>query len=158
MEHAAFRSDSLPKPQGDEQTLSVIQARRTAFVARFIVLRESKRTRAHRVIEMLTWDEGTTAEELAKRVRQVFVENGDNMVPVDRDINRAVAHASRSLNFFIHEYAARATLNFIDALYDYERSNALLFGNDEQPKPGGWRLPKELVKERERLALEGQPS
>ncbi|MBX7144126.1 MAG: hypothetical protein K1X79_06725 [Oligoflexia bacterium] len=151
MQHAAFRSDSAPKPQGDEQTLSVIQARRTAFVARFIVLRESKRTRAHRIIETMSWDESTTAEELAKRFRQVFVDNGDNMVPVDRDINRAVAHASRSLNFFIHEYAARSTLNFIDALYDYERSNSLLFGSDEQPKPGGWRLPNELVKERERV-------
>ena len=32
-----------------------IEARRTAFVARFIVLRESKRTKAHRVIEMMEW-------------------------------------------------------------------------------------------------------
>ena len=42
-----------------------------------------------------------------------------------------------------------ATMNFIDALYDYERSNTLLFGNDEHPKPGGWRLPQELSRARD---------
>jgi hypothetical protein len=80
----------------------------------------------------------------------VFLKNGDNMMPVDRDLNRAIAHASRSINHFVAEYAARATTNFIDALFDYERSNALLFGGEEQPKPGGWRLPRELLKIRAR--------
>lgn len=129
------------------------RARRTAFVARFIVLREAKRSRAHRVIEFMEWDEDTTAEELAQRFRQVFVENGDNMSPVDRDLRRAIAHSMRSLHYFIHEYSSRSTLSFVDALFDYERSNKLLFGDDEQPKLGGWRLPAELarakVKERE---------
>lgn len=130
-----------------EMQADLIRARRTAFIARFIVLRESKRTRAHRVIEMMDWEDLTSAEQLALRFRDVFVQNGDNMVPVDRDIKRALAHASRSLNHFIEEYATRSTLNFIDALYDYERSNTLLFGeSDEQPKPGGWRLPQELLK------------
>ena len=123
---------------------AIINARRTAFVARFIVLRESKRTRAHRAIELMRWSEDTTVEELAERFRNAFVENGDNMEPVDRDIRRAVAHSLRSLKYFIHEYSARATLCFIDALLDYERSNQLLFDQDEQPKPGGWRLPHEL--------------
>jgi hypothetical protein len=141
-------ADSADTGVATEQTLSVIQARRTAFIARFIVLRESKRTRAHRLIEMCEWEDDTTAEELAKQFRQIFLENGDNMTPVDRDLKRAIAHSSRSLNFFISEYAARATTSFIDALDDYERSNSLLFGNDEQPKPGGWRLPSELSKER----------
>lgn len=122
------------------------RARRTAFVARFIVLRESKRSRAHRIIELLSWDDNITAEELADKFRTVFKENGDSMSPVERDIKRALSHASRSLNHFVREYDARATLNFIDALFDYERSNSLLFGADEQPKPGGWRLPKELLK------------
>lgn len=130
----------------ERQKLDVIRARRTAFVARFVVLRESKRTKAHRIIEMMEWDDGATAEDLFERFRRVFLENGDNMVPVDRDLRRALGHASRSLNHFISEYAARATTNFIDALYDYERSNSLLFGGDEQPKPGGWRLPRELTK------------
>lgn len=120
------------------------QARRTAFVARLIVLREAKRTRSHRVIEMMEWDEDTTAEELHERFRQVFIQNRDNMIPVDRDLRRALAHASRSLHHFVQEYSKRATTNFIDALYDYERSNQLLFGDGEQPKPGGWRLPREL--------------
>ncbi len=125
---------------------SIIRARRTAFIARFIVLREGKRTRAHRVIEMMEWDDLTTVEELAERCRNAFIENGDNMVPVDRDLRRAVAHSQRSLKFFVTEYSARATRSFIEALQDYERSNELLFGADEQPKPGGWRLPKELIK------------
>lgn len=125
---------------------ALIKARRTAFVARFIVLREGKRTRAHRVIEMLTWSPNTSAEELANQFRQIFINNGDSMEPVERDIRRALAHANRSLTYFVNEYVARATECFIDALFDYERSNALLFVGDEQPKPGGWRLPQELTK------------
>jgi len=128
---------------------ALIKARRTAFVARFIVLRESKRTRAHRVIEQMEWQEFTTVEELFQKFRQVFLDNGDNMSPVDRDLKRALAHSARSLNHFVYEYSTRATQSFIDALFDYERSNQLLFGNDEQPKPGGWRLPSELLKDKQ---------
>ncbi len=126
--------------------LAYIKARRTAFVARFIVLREGKRSRAHRHIEELKWNDYTTAEELADVIRDVFRKNGDSLSPVERDIRRALAHANRPLNHFIKEYSSRATTNFVDSLWDYERSNALLFGNDDQPKPGGWRLPKELEK------------
>jgi hypothetical protein len=133
-----------------EESPAVIRARRTAFVARFIVLRESKRSRAHRRIEELTWESSTTVDELAETIRQIFVDNGDNMGPVDRDLRRAVGHSKRSLNFFISEYESRSTLNFIDALFDYERSNTLLFGNDDQPKPGGWRLPRELLKQKDK--------
>lgn len=129
--------------------LALIASRRTAFVARFIVLRESRRTRAHRVIEKMVWDDSTSAENLAKAFRQAFLDNGDNMVPVDRDLRRALAHADRSLKHFVAEYASRSTLNFVDALNDYERSNKLLFGDDEQPKSGGWRLVSELARERE---------
>lgn len=129
-----------------EQELAAIQARRTAFVARFIVLREGKRSRAHRMIELLTWSKDTTAEELADTIRGVFRDNGDNLRPVERDVRRALAHSSRSLNFFISQYSTRATLNFVDSLWDYERSNSLLFGQGERPKPGGWRLPQELTK------------
>ena len=129
---------------------ALVKARRTAFVARFIVLRESKRSRSHRVIEQLEWSDDTSAEDLAERIRTIFRENGDNMEPVERDIRRALAHSSRSLNHFISEYALRATLNFIDALYDYERSNKLLFGEDEHPKLGGWRLPQDLERAKKR--------
>ena len=52
--------------------LAIIRARRTAFVARFIVLRESKRTRAHRAIELMEWVNFTTVEELATRFRAAF--------------------------------------------------------------------------------------
>jgi hypothetical protein len=122
-----------------ETDASIIKARRTAFVARFIVLREGKRTRAHRVLEMMEWDDLTTVEELAARFRQAFLDNGDSMMPVDRDLRRSLA-------FFISEYAHRATSDFITALEDYGRSNELLFTDDEQPRSGGWRLPHELRK------------
>lgn len=150
MEHAAEQAGTTQGRTAamTSEELAVIRARRTAFVARFIVLRESKRTKAHRVIEMMDWPDSTTVEELAQKFRQVFLDNGDNMTPVDRDLKRALAHASRSLNHFVQEYAARSTISFIDALYDYERSNQLLFGAEDYPKPGGWRLPAELVKQR----------
>lgn len=118
----------------------LLQARRTAFIARFIVLRESKRSRAHRKIEKLTWRRTTSAEELAETIRGIFRANGDNLVPVERDIVRALAHANRSVNHFIKEYCSRATDNFQEALLDYQRSNTLLFGEDDQPKLVGWRI------------------
>jgi hypothetical protein len=132
---------------------AIIRARRTAFVARFIVLREGKRTKAHRVIEMMEWDDLTTVEELAHRFRTAFSENGDNMFPVDRDLRRAVAHSFRSIKFFVTEYATRATQDFVEALVDYERSNQLLFSDDDAPKPGGWRLPKEIQRLKEERSL-----
>jgi hypothetical protein len=122
----------------------IIRARRTAFVARFIVLREGKRTKAHRAIEMMEWEDLTTVEELAGSFRQAFVDNGDVMMPVDRDLRRSLAHSYRSLKFFVKEYARRATLSFIGALEDYGYSNELLFSDEEQPRSGGWRLPREL--------------
>jgi hypothetical protein len=98
------------------------------------------------VIEMMEWEDLTTVEELATRFRNCFVENGDNMMPVDRDLRRAVSHSLRSIKFFISEYSVRSSRNFVEALEDYARSNELLFGVDEQPKPGGWRLPHEIKK------------
>ena len=138
-----------------EMDRAIIRARRTAFVARFIVLREAKRTRAHRAIETMEWGDLTTVEELAHRFREAFCQNGDNMFPVDRDIRRAVAHSYRSIKFFVTEYSLRATIDFVEALVDYERSNQLLFSDDETPKPGGWRLPREIrrVKEEERSGV-----
>ena len=136
------------------------EARRTAFVARFIVLREAKRTKAHRIIERMEWSQNTTAEELYERFRQAFVDNNDNMGPVDRDMKRAIKHADKDhivVGQFIRQYQSRATLDFIEALYDYGRSNSLLFGEDDQPKSGGWRMPNELAKERDR-ERQAQPS
>lgn len=121
------------------------QAYRTAFVARFIVLREGRRSRAHRIIEEMEWSSDTSAEELYERFREAFVENGDKLQPVDRDLKRAIKHAERSARFFPDQYSDRATLSFRQALQDYERSNALLFGDDsdEVPRTGGWRLPSQ---------------
>lgn len=117
-------------------------AMRTAFVARFIVLREGRRSRAHRAIENLFWTDDTSAEELAEIIRQAFIANGDKLQPVDRDIRRALEHARCSVSYFIDQYRGRSTLSFNQALEDYERSNRLLFGEDpkEVPRSGGWRV------------------
>jgi hypothetical protein len=141
---AEFVRDSLNE-QVDQ--LAVTQARRTAFVARFIILREGKRSRAHRTIEHLKWESNATAEELAVKFRQAYIDNKDSIRAIDKDIKRALSHADRSIAFFVHEYNKRATLSFIEALEDYERSTVLLFGDGEVPRAGGWRLPKEIRKD-----------
>ena len=132
-----------PKREVDPETRR--SALRTAFVARFIVLREGRRSRAHRTIEQLAWTEETTADELYQMFHDAFKQNGDKLQPVERDLNRAIAHAKRSVDYFVDQYRERLTLSFQDALEDYERSNRLLFGDDpeEVPRSGGWRLPSE---------------
>ena len=119
-----------------------VTAIRTAFIARFIVLREGRRSKAHRVIEKMTWESQMTARELAKKIRQAFIDNGDKLQPVDRDILRALKHAERSTGYFFEEYINRSTLSFTEALADYERSNKLLFGEcgEDVPRIGGWKL------------------
>lgn len=136
-------ASSMGRGGSPQETIAV----RTAFVARFIVLREGKRTKAHRKIERMRWHPPTSARELALAFKLVFLENGDKAEPVDRDIRRALVHAERSHRFFSGEYAKRATETFVDALYDYERSNILLFGSPAGGRPGGWRLAKELTVE-----------
>ena len=122
------------------------RAKRTAFVARFIVLREGRRSRAHRAIEDLSWDDLATAEDLYQMFRDAFLQNGDKLQPVDRDLNRALEHAHCSVDYFVDQYIGRSTLSFKQALEDYERSNRLLFGDDpeEVPRSGGWRLPSDI--------------
>lgn len=124
-----------------------LAAKRTAFVARFIVLREGRRSRAHREIECFSWDDETTAEDLYKRFRQAFIDNGDKLQPVERDLRRALEHAEYSADYFADQYSGRANLCFRDALADYSRSNKLLFGEQPEgvdaPRSGGWRLPEE---------------
>jgi hypothetical protein len=124
-------------------------ALRTAFIARFIVLREGRRSKAHRIIEAMTWLRETGVEEIYQRIRQAFLENGDKLSPVDRDLKRALEHAERSVDYFIEQYVARGTESFREALIDYEKTNALLFGestdldptksNSAAPRTGGWR-------------------
>jgi hypothetical protein len=117
-------------------------AMRTAFVARFIVLREGRRSRAHRLIESLSWDDTTTADDLLRMFRQAFIDNGDKLGPVDRDLRRALEHARCSAGYFMNQYIGRATLSMAEALEDYQRSNRLLFGDEEEavPRSGGWRV------------------
>ena len=144
------------------------RARRTAFISRFIVLREGKKSKAHRQIETLAWTDSTTTEELVAQLREIFTSYGDSLNSVDRDLRRAKAHADRlnpyhdkegkpdtyeshfSLWPLIEEYNKRSCTTFVDALFDYERSNKLLFGDEnEQPKLGGWRLPRELIRSKQ---------
>lgn len=114
-------------------------AERTAFVSRFIVLREARKSKAHREIEKMIWQETETAKDIAKKFRKAFLENGDKIETVDRDIKRALDHASCSVNHFIEQYLDRTFLSFQDALLDYKRSNELLF-DSEAPRSGGWKL------------------
>jgi hypothetical protein len=134
-------------------TLEDRLAERTAFVARFVVLREGKRSRAHRKIERMVWGVETTARDLALAFKIVFLQNGDRSPPVDRDLRRALLHAQRAHRFFRLEYAKRSTDSFVDALVDYERSNVLLFGSIAGQRPGGWRPAKELLGEAESLSV-----
>ena len=117
---------------------NLVIARRTAFVARFIVLRETKNSHAHRTIELMEWEDSTTAEELAKRFREAFAKNHDNLKQVDRELNRSLAHGNRTLQYFIEEYLRRATRSFVDALADYHKSNQLLFGQESVPSSSAW--------------------
>ena len=141
---AILRKESVPRHRVSAHVDPSLReiAIRTAFVARFIVLREGRRSRAHRLIEKLTWKPETTAKELAQMIRQAFIDNGDKLQPVDRDLQRALKHAERSAGYFIEEYLTRASNSFEDALIDYEKSNRLLFGDDpkEVPRCGGWKL------------------
>ena len=152
------------------------RARRTAFISRFIVLREGKKSKAHRQVEALEWADNTTTEELLAIIKEIFASFGDNASSVDRDLKRAKAHADRlnpfhipesrpenyethfSLWPLIEEYNKRSCTNFVDALFDYERSNKLLFGDEaEQPKLGGWRLPRELLRNKQPLKSSIKP-
>ena len=74
---------------------------RTAFISRFIVLREARRTKAHRLIENMIWQEQATAEDLYDRFREAFIQNGDKLEPVDRDLSRALKHAYCSVEHFL---------------------------------------------------------
>jgi len=119
-------------------------ALRTAFIARFIVLREGRRSKAHRVIESLCWGHNASAQDVYLMIREAFQKNGDKLGPVDRDLKRALEHAERSVDHFIGQYCERSTVSFRQALQDYIKSNQLLFGEDadgpEIPRAGGWRL------------------
>lgn len=129
-----------PPPTDEEKRI----AERTAFVARFIVLREGRSSRAHRRIEALEWTVNASVDDVYVLFREAFVANGDRMSGVDKDLNRALDHARRSSQHFVDPYLERATTTFFDALKDYMRSNELLFGADmeEVPRSGGWKMPK----------------
>lgn len=134
---------SIPRREFKREVAPEVRAvaLRTAFVARFIVLREGRRSRAHRVIEQMSWSQESTAYELYCRFRDAFTSNGDRLQPVDRDLRRSLEHAEKSVDYFIDQYYTRATLSFKEALSDYRKSNKLLFGEDGQaPRKGGWRF------------------
>ncbi len=139
---AAVRGDN-PGPASRSFTENEKRlALRTAFIARFIVLREGRRSKAHRIIEEMAWTQDATAVEVANMFRQAFVVNGDKLRPVEKDIDKALKHARRSAEYFTDQYIGRASTTFRDALNDYHRSNALLFSEEDQDRPreGGWEL------------------
>ena len=119
-----------------------IIALRTAFVARFIVLREGRRSKAHRMIEEMVWTDDASAENVANMFRHAFIASGDKIQPAEKDITKALDHAKRSIEYFLDHYLGRATTSFQEALEDYQRSNELLFGEnrEEVPRSGGWQV------------------
>lgn len=134
-------------PQGREVSKEERRlALRTAFIARFIVLREGRRSKAHRMIEEMVWSDSASADDVLKMFRQAFIANGDKMQPVEKDLQKAFKHAKRSAEYFIDQYLGRVTNSFSDALLDYSRSNSLLFSgeSEESPGEGGWILPKNI--------------
>ncbi len=135
-------------PNSEQREVSDLERRlafRTAFIARFIVVREGRRSRAHRAIEEMTWSEDATAEEVLNMFREAFVVNKDRMSVVDKDLQKALKHAKRSVEYFLEQYIGRSTTSFRDALDDYVKSNILLFGlNEELPRSGGWKFSEHL--------------
>jgi len=129
-----------PKREFTEEERKI--ALRTAFVARFIVLREGKRSKAHRMIEELAWTADASAENVANMFRHSFIANGDKIQPIEKDINKALEHAGRSIDYFLDQYLERSSTSFQEALEDYQRSNELLFGENEEevPRSGGWQV------------------
>ena len=45
---------------------------------------------------MMEWEDDTPVEDLVEKFRQAFIDNGDNMTPVDRDVRRAYREPDRS--------------------------------------------------------------
>ena len=131
------------KNHNEEETISAI---RTAFIAKFILLRENKRSKAHRSIEKLSWSKDISAKELYNRFREEFLKNGDKIIAVEKDLKRALIHAEGSASYFLNQYLLRECLSFKQALLDYERSNELLFGSPQSPnnKRKGWKLSTEI--------------
>ena len=119
-------------------------ALRTAFVSRFIVLREEKKSRAHRAIEKLEWSKEETASGLFTRFKEIFDSCKDDETHAERDLVKALEHAERSVDHFMEQYLGRATQSFADALRDHKRSNELLFGSGVSyvSSPIGWKVPK----------------
>ncbi len=139
----SYYKSQQEKNHSDKEVASAI---RTAFVAKFILLRESKRSKAHRTIEKLSWLENTSVKDLHTIIRNEFIRNGDKLIAVDKDLDRALMYAKASANYFLSQYLSRECLSFREALLDYERSNELLFGTPDCPenKRKGWKFSTEI--------------
>lgn len=118
----------------DTDKLEKLIAMRTAFVSRFIVLRAQRRSRANRRLVQLTWTTTETAESLKEQFREILITHGEYKRKADRDLDNAYSFAVRSSELFCVSYFQRATTSFKDALYDFFRSNAMLFGEDSHKK------------------------
>ncbi|MCS6960896.1 MAG: hypothetical protein NZT61_00120 [Deltaproteobacteria bacterium] len=115
----------------------IIRAQRTAFVSKFIILRETKISPAHTVIEMLTWEDKTTYLELANAFEKIFKVTGRDKTYL-KDIKKAIEHAKNLSIAFVNEYARRSGLSFLESLIDYEKSIFILFGPNYLSSIIGW--------------------
>lgn len=106
-------------------------ALRNAFIARFIVLTNRRRSRANGLLKKLTWTEEVTAEQLAEIIKGIFVSANDFNETIEKDIAKSIEHANYSAIFFTEYYHQRSILSIKEAVEDYKRSNELLFGDRE---------------------------
>ncbi|MCS6892954.1 MAG: hypothetical protein NZO16_00045 [Deltaproteobacteria bacterium] len=115
----------------------ILRARRTAFVSKFIILRENKVSRAHEIIEKLAWDDTDSHYTLAKAFEKIFNFFGEDKSYM-KDIEKALLSAKSLSAAFIKEYATRSGKCFLEALLDHERSIFILFGSEYLRLLLGW--------------------
>lgn len=130
--HIAFRSDPKMK----------VASTRAAFLSKFILLRENKKSKAHREIEKEFWGPEETAQDLYAKFLCIFEKYKDNKAK--EDLKASLKYAKTLIDYFVNQYSTRITLNFGDALRDYKRTHDLL--EENCLKPMGWKIPRNKSK------------
>lgn len=123
--------------QQEISKLALIRARRTAFVSKFIILRENKISRSHAILERLHWDDTTTYYDLYRAFYKIL-RAFDKPLCFKKDLDKAKEHAKTLSPTFVREYANRSGQSFLEALIDYEKSVYILFGADHLRTLLGW--------------------
>lgn len=135
---------------------AIIRAKRTAFVSKFIILREKKISQAHSIIERLLWNQKTDYQTLARVFKRIFKFFNDERT-YESDIKKASEYAKNLPTYFIKEYDTRSGTSFLQALLDYEKSVFILFGSDYLKNLLGWAPPSSLARNYQPLHIDDIP-